>query len=419
MNPNRNRTQYTPKPVQRVELSEKHVGLRFALLALLILIALISIGYGVASLFSKEEGWERIEPVTAETSCASDFVLLYHLGAGEASPKAESRLVNGVYSQAVVKAYQLFTDAESFEGLHNVRYINEHPNEKVEIDPALYQAFSQVVESGDRSIYLAPVYARYDDLFDCTDDSQTADFDPYVNPEVAAEYAELAAHARDKDAVDLELLGNNTVLLHVSEAYRQAIEAADCESYIDFLWLKNAFIADFLADALIAAGHTHGTISSYDGFLRNLEDGEDAFSLNLYDRVEGEVFAAGKMSYKGPAALVYLRDYGVNAPDSGRFYEYATGEIRGPYLDIADGKPKAARSDLVCYSHTLSCAEVLLAMLPCYVTEEFSAEAVGALSVKDIYTVYCEDSVILHNDPAVTFTDLYRDGSRAYRDSLF
>lgn len=237
-----NRTQYTPKPVEKVELSEKHLTLRIAALVLLILIAVSSIVYGVVSLFHKEAGWERIEPVTSETSCASDFVLLYHLGTTELSPKTESRLVNGVYSQALVKAYQLFTDAESFENVHNIRYLNEHPNETVELEQPLYQALEQVVRSGDRSVYLAPVYARYDDLFDCTDDSQTSDFDPLLNQAVAAEYAVLAAFARDPASVDLKLLGENKVMLSVSEEYLQFQSTEGYETFLDFIWLKNAFV---------------------------------------------------------------------------------------------------------------------------------------------------------------------------------
>ena len=405
--------------MQKVELSEKNLKLRVVLLVLLLLVAGVSIGYGVYTLFNKEEGWERIEPVTSETSCAGDFVLLYHLGTTDLSPRTESRLINGIYSQSLVTAYRLFTNAESFENVHNIRYLNEHINETVEVDPTLYRALSQVVDSGDRSIYLAPIYDRYDDLFDCTDDSQTVDFDPLISPEVAAEYAKLSGFARDPDAVNLQLLGENKVMLSVSEEYRQFQDREGYETYLDFMWLKNAFIADFLADTLMEAGYPHGALSSFDGYLRNFSSEEEGFSLNLYDRLGGEVFAAGTMLYNGPASLVYLRDYGINSLDKNRFYEYENGERRGPYLSVVDGTPKAAKSDLVCYSHTSGCAEILLQMIPLYVTETFDPDAFGALSQKGIYTVYSEGSVLYHNDPNVTFIDLYQDESRSYSETLF
>lgn len=414
-----NHQQYTPKPVQKVELSEKNLKLRVVLLVLLILVAGVSIGYGVHSLFNKEEGWERIEPVTAEISCAGDFVLLYHLGTTDVSPRTESRMINGIYSQALVTAYKLFTDAESFEDVHNVRYLNEHINETVEVDPMLYRALEQVAESGDRSVYLAPVYSRYEDLFDCTADSQTVDFDPLVNPEVATEYAKLADFAKEPDAVDLKLLGDNKVMLSVSDEYRHFQDREGYETYLDFMWLKNAFIADFLADTLIDAGYPHGALSSFDGYLRNFSREEEGFSLNLYDRVGGEIFAAGTMLYNGPASLVYLRNYGVNSLDKTRFYEYENGESRGPYLSIADGMSKAAKNDLVCYSSASGCADILLQMIPHYVTESFDPEAFDALSEDGIFTVYCEESVIYHNDSNVSFTNLYQDESKTYSENLF
>ena len=412
-----NHQPYIPKPVQRLELSENNLKLRFVFLVLLLVIAGVSIGYGVTSLFSKEAGWERIEPVTSETSCAEDFVLLYRLGTTDVSPRTESRQVTGIYSQALVKAYQLFTDAESFENVHNVRYLNEHINENVEVDPALYHALEQVVDSGDRSVYLAPAYSRYENLFDCSIDGQTVDFDPLVSPEVAAEYATLAEFARDPNAVELKLLGENKVMLSVSDEYRLFQEREEYETYLDFMWLKNAFIADFLADTLIEAGYPHGALSSYDGYLRNFSSETEGFSLNLYDRVGREVYAAGIMQYNGPAALVYLRDYGANSKS--RFYEYSNGEQRGPYLSVADGTPKAAKSDLVCYSYASGCADILLQMIPRYVTETFEPKTFDGLSEQNIYTVYCEQSVIYHNDANVTFKNLYQDENKTYSESLF
>ena len=414
-----NHQQYVPRPVQRLELSDKNLKLRIVAFVIVFLIAGVSISYGVLNLFNEEAGWESVEPVTSERSCAGDFVLLYHFGTTDLSPRAESKLVTGIYSQALVKAYQLFTDAESFEDVHNVRYLNEHINETVEVDPVLYHALEQVVDSGDRSIYLAPAYTRYDDLFACTADSQTADFDPLVSSEVAAEYGKLADFVKDPDAVDLRLLGENKVMLSVSEEYRQFQNREEYETYLDFMWLKNAFIADFLADTLIEAGYTHGTLSSFDGYYRNFSGEEEDFALNLYDRVGEKVFAAGTMLYNGPSSLVYLRDHVVNSLDKARFYVYENGEHRGPYLSVADGTPKAAKSDLVCYSETSGCADVLLQMIPLYVTETFDSSAFGALSQKGVFTVYCEDSVIYHNDSNVTFKNLYQDESTTYSESVF
>lgn len=55
--------------------------------------------------------------------------------------------------------------------------------------------------------------------FFCEDDSQTVDYDPYQNSEIAAYYAEIAAYAGDKDSVEIKFLGDDQVCLFVSEEY--------------------------------------------------------------------------------------------------------------------------------------------------------------------------------------------------------
>lgn len=407
-----------PKPVEKVELSEKHIKLRAALTILFLLVGAVFIAFGVSSCFSADSGWAEIKASSNETDCSGDFTLLYRLGAGDVSAGSENRALTALYSKASVTAYQLFTADEEFENVCNVAYINRHPNETIQVDPGLYRAFSEVCRSGDRSLYLAPVYYRYDDLFSCTDDSQTADFDPYQNPQVAQEYAEAAAWAKNTDAVDLKLLGGNQVCLHVSDEYLDWAEKNRAGGFIDFFWMKNAFIADYLANALIDGGYTHGCLTSFDGFARNLDESGEFYSFSLYDRAGQDVRPAAVMEYQGPKSLVYLRNYGISQLDQWHYYQYGSGEIRTPYLDVDDGLCKSSRNDLVCLSKEQSCAQVLLQIIPVYIADSFQEEAVGKWREKGISSVYCENGVIFYNDPELSFRGMYQDGTVAYRTEL-
>lgn len=58
--------------------------------------------------------------------------------------------------------------------------------------------------------------------------------------------------------------------LEVSEEYQNWMAENGYETYLDFYWMKNAFIVDYLADLMIENGYIRGAISSYDGFNRNL-----------------------------------------------------------------------------------------------------------------------------------------------------
>ena len=78
----------------------------------------------------------------------------------------------------------------------------------------------------------------------------------------------------------LELLGGNQVKLNVADAYLQFAKANEITEFINFYWLKNAFIVDYMAEELEAAGFTGGIISSFDGFQRNLGATKGSYSQN-------------------------------------------------------------------------------------------------------------------------------------------
>ncbi len=404
-----------PKPVEKIELSEKHIGLRLILTVLLLLAGAGLITYAISSLFSADAGWCRIESNAESYHCGEDFTFLYDLGAGEMSAAAEKKAVTALYSDATELAFQLFTNDVEYDGVHNIYDINRHPNEVLEVDALLYNAFSLVQAYGDRSIYLAPVYARYDDLFFCTDDSQAADFDPRLNAEVAADYAEIAAYAGDADAVDIKLLGDNRIRLEVSEEYLAYAADNYIESFVDFFWLKNAFIADYLAEVMISGGYTRGCLSSNDGFIRNLDDSGVSYSYDISDRVDQTVYSAARMTYSGPASIVDLRDYGA---DSQYYYTYGSGEIRTPYLDIKDGVCKSSISGLICYSREQGCAETLLQMIPVYIADSFRMEELSEMADRKVYSICCADRRIFYTDPSLTLTDLYEEGDVRYMAEL-
>ena len=179
--------------------------------------------------------------------------------------------------------------------------------------------------------------------------------------------------------------------------------------------MKNAFIVDYLADVMVDAGYIHGSISSHDGFVRNLDDREIGYSFNLFDGVDNTVYEAGSMNYTGTISLVSLRSYPLNAIDCKYYYEFQDGEIRTAYLDMTDARCKSSRNNLVTYSRTEGCAEVLLQTIPLYVTDEWNADAVAELAERDVHSIYSEDYTFYYNDSDITITNLYGKENVTYK----
>lgn len=404
-----------PKPVERIELNEEHVGRRLLLTIVLLLIAAGALAYAVSQFFAPQSEWIAIEAnASAGITCAPEFEFLYHLGSGELSPAAERRAVTDAYTRLCRNAFLVFHNQMEAEGVNNLYAINRHPNEELAVDGALYQALAAVERSGNRALYLGPVYDRYGSLFYCEDDSQLVDFDPRLSPEVAREYQEYAAFAGDPRAVRVELLGENRMRLFVSEGYLEYARREGIESFIDFAWMRNAFIADYLARELTALGYTRGVLASCDGFIRCLDESGEEYSLLIYDRQQEKTCNVAVMCYQGPRSIVCLRDFPVNALEETRFYRLRSGEVRTPYVDTADGMCRNALSSLTCYSGDKGCGEILLEMLPVYIAETLREGALEELAAEGTDFVYCEDRVIRVSDPEAVFSQIYEEDGMQY-----
>lgn len=412
----KNRNENHPKPVKRIELFEKFPKGRLALTIALILLGACALGYALVSFLTMEAGWTTIEADSSKANCSEEFIFQYDLGAGELSATAENKAINTLYTEASETAYQLFHTSQEFDGVKNLYYINRHPNEEIVVDEVLYQAFATIKTSGNRAIYLAPVYVQYSNLFGCNDDVETVNFDPYQNEEIVEYFAEIISFAGDRDAIDIQLLEEHKIKLYVSDAYLDYASEIGFSEFIDFYWMKNAFIVDYIADLMKANGFVRGSISSYDGFVRNLDDASGLeYAFNLFDRVGGSVYQAGVMRYDHAMSIVYLRNYPVNnSLDWQHYYEFRDGEIRTAYIDAADGYCKSAVNNLVAYSQNSSCAEVLLQVMPVYIKDDFEAEELTRLAQNGVYSIYCEDYSILYNESSLILTDLYDENGVQY-----
>ena len=396
---------HTPNTL-KIEVSDRHVKARLIAAAIFLVISAVSLGYAVSILTGTDKGWQFISASGDGAEYAAQFALAYELGTSDKSARNENREIKQIYSEACLKAGRAFDVYVVSPG--NIRALNDSPNEVVELDPALYEALEILDQYGNRTVYLGPAFRLYENIFSCTEDWQLEDFDPEYDEELEKLFDRIAAFARDPDSVRVELLGENRARLYMSEEYLAFLEYEELGGALDFGWMKNAFITDFITDSLVSAGYTRGSISSYDGYARNMDDSSGTmYSLNIFDYEDGAAAVVARLDYQGAMTFVSYRDFPVNAMDSQRIYVAADGERKTMYLSLEDGLPCAGADSLTVYSDTLGCAETMLLSLPVFQQEKISDVSLAQLTDRGVMAVLAGDGRLLVTDVKDVLNGIY------------
>ena len=401
-----------------VEVSDKNIGMRIAGAIILFLIGIGFLAYFLISLITVDEGWTTIEVSSGNGGINDEIIFNYNLGQGEESATKEWKKLTDIYTEAANHADQLFDVNSAYDGVTNLYKINRSVGKEITVNKVLYKAFELTEKYSDRSIYLGPIYAQYNNIFFSESDAEAAVSDPYLNKEAEAYAQNVAMYASDSNHVKLELLGNNRIKLVVSDEYKQFIAENGIENVVDFAYLRNAFVVDHIADTLAASGYTRGNISSSDGYVRNLDASKDEYAINIFDRVGKNVFTCATMCYGGPAAIVTMRDFPMNTKDSYDYYTYADDRIAHRFVSAESGKYTNSISSIVSYSHSKSCAEIALQLSKVFIDESLDESKIEAMFDSEIYTVWTVNAKVRYNDAKVKVDGLFAGEERQYTSEI-
>ena len=395
------------EPIEKIELDESNVRRRVIVVILALLIAGVSIGYGISQLTKSNKGWNVIQVnSSSQVNSGVEFTFSYYLGL-DGSPTAERKALTLLYSRLCEEAYQTYDIYNDHDGLHNLCYINEHPNEMITVSDKLYQSLKLINDHQDRHMFLGPIYELYSGVLYADSDTSARVFDPLYSDEYRQLYDEILPYVNDPESVNIELVGSDQVRLNVSADYISFCQKNDLHHYLDLNWMRNAFVADYIADELIANGYTHGRISSIDGYARVL--GEYEFEYYMFDYVSGERFQVGNLNHEAANAYVMLKSFPLNDRDYD-YHIYEDGSIRTAHLRLEDGQSveKDAR-DYIGYSAEHGCAEVLMNVIPAYFSDPLSR-----IEDSRIWYVYINDNTVYYSNPADETMKTYETYQRNY-----
>ncbi|MBQ6421325.1 MAG: hypothetical protein IJK02_09655 [Clostridia bacterium] len=363
---------------------------RILAIALLIAVAASAFTFGVGKLFSAESGYRTVECTASEANCAADFIFTYQLGLSGRSPTAELRAITDLYNEKAVYYYRLFHASEPFADVMNVAALNAAPNTPVEIPAPLFSALKKMGEDAGRNLFLGPIFAYYETLFASSFDEDAADWDPAENPSLKAEYQKTLAFAADDRHIRLDLAKNGTAQLVVSDEYLAYAKEVGIVTFIDFYWLKNAFIADCIAEDMCAAGFYNGAVSARDGYIRNTAPGDGSYTYDFLDERGGKLTALGKLTYSGKASICSLRPFILDDTERQFLYIYGNGRRVTRYISGTDGLSRTGGA-LTVYSADRSCADLLLSVLPYYMEDRISE-----YEQKDVGVLYSNGETVTH-----------------------
>ena len=142
------------KKVEKIELNEKHVKLRFIIVILSIITIVVSAVLILVFTFTKSSGWTQILTTNSEiTDVDSDFYFQYKLGESKKGTTAESKEVSELYTKTLVADYKDLDAFSEYKDTANIYYINHHLNEEIVVSDFLYASLKKVMEDSPNFIY--------------------------------------------------------------------------------------------------------------------------------------------------------------------------------------------------------------------------------------------------------------------------
>ncbi|MCR5255042.1 MAG: hypothetical protein K6D96_03850 [Acetatifactor sp.] len=355
---------YGPK-IEKISLSKDNAGQKLFLAGVFLVVGVIFIASAVYRMLAAKPGLILVETYSSYgKTIAGDFDFYYSLGEGEMSPSSEKRELTNLYSGITSEIYEAFNTYEESEKFNNLCYLNSHINTEAEVPKVLYDALKKASDTGFTYIYMAPIYETYNGIFSCEEDYQTESFDPSVNPDVRADFENILKFVNDREAVNLEFLGDNKLILHVSKAYEEFAKNDGITKFVDFYLYENAFAIDVIADTLQENGFDKGYLESFDGYVRVLSGYDKELNISLYVRDGSRVSEREeKLTPEPGSSFVALRDYPVNGSMMEYMYEKDDGSYILPYISMDEGVVKLRSHNVYGYSVDKGCAEILPLLL--------------------------------------------------------
>lgn len=326
----------------RIQVSEKHVGLRVVFFVVAVVVAVGAFSYGISALGAKRSGYHLIE-ASADSDAPfynKEITFGYYLeGSSGAIKKATNELV-GVYTPILAASYKQLDSSMEYAGAVSIGALNRHLGEEVGVSAELYavlkDAYARTLENLNFNMFAGALYSEWKSVLILDD---PVGFDPLTNEDMAARFADIAAQVSNLDNFSLEFLDDEKHLVRFSVSDEYAAFCRDMEieaGALDLNLLTNAYRLEMIASALEDLGFTDGYLLSQDGLAVTLS-GCRQQSYALYGKEDGSIVERGSFVVEGRSSKAFMAAFPLGSY-SGSYYSVVDGRLRHLFFDTSTGE---------------------------------------------------------------------------------
>ena len=326
----------------RIQVSEKNVGLRVVFFVVAVLVAVGAFSYGISALGAKKSGYQLIE-ASADSDAPfynKEITFGYYLeGSSGAIKKATKELV-GIYTPILAAAYKQLDSSVEYAGAVSIGALNNHLGEEVGVSEELYDvlkdAYVRTLEGRNFNMFAGALYAEWKSIL-ILDDPEG--FDPLTNDAMAARFADIAAQVSNLDNFSLEFLDDekHIVRFSVSDEYAAFCNEMEIEAgALDLNLLTNAYRLEMIASSLEGLGFVDGYLLSQDGLAVTLS-GCRRQGYALYGMEDGSVVERGSFEVEGSSRKAFMAAFPLGSY-SGSYHSVVDGRLRHLFFDVSSGE---------------------------------------------------------------------------------
>lgn len=326
----------------RIQVSEKHVGLRVVFFVVAILVAVGAFSYGISALGAKQSGYQLIE-AGADADAPfynKEITFSYYLEGSSGAIKKASKELVGVYTPILAAAYKQLDSSVEYAGAVSIGALNNHLGEELGVSAELYDvlkdAYARTLEGRGFNMFAGALYAEWKSVLILDD---PVGFDPLTNEDMAARFADIAAQVSNLDNFSLEFLDDekHIVRFSVSDDYAAFCKEMEIEAgALDLNLLTNAYRLEMIASSLESLGFVDGYLLSQDGLAVTLS-GCRQQGYVLYGMEDGAVVDRGAFEVEGSSRKAFMSAFPLG-PYSGSYYSVVDGRLRHLFFDVSTGE---------------------------------------------------------------------------------